>query len=75
MNHARHTEGAFETVIEASMLAHGYVSEPAAGFDREKAIFPEAVLEFIRNTQPKEWKALEALHGPKTGAQILRRRA
>lgn len=71
MNHARHSEGAFETVIEATILANGAVAEPAAGFDRERAIFPETVLDFIRDTQPKEWKALEALHGEKTGAQIL----
>jgi type I restriction enzyme R subunit len=71
MNHARHSEGAFETVIETTMLANGAVPEPAAGFDRERAIFPETVLAFIRATQPKEWKALEALHGDKTGAQIL----
>ena len=71
MNHARHSEGAFETAIEATMLANGAVPEPATGFDRERAIFPETVLAFIRATQPKEWKALEALHGEKTGAQIL----
>lgn len=71
MNYARHSESAFETVIEATMLASGAVSEPASGFDRDRAIFPEAVLDFIRATQPKEWKALEALHGEKTGAQIL----
>lgn len=71
MNNARHSEAAFETVIEATMLANGYVSEPAAGFDRDRAIFPETVLEFIRTTQSKEWKGLEALHGDKTGAQIL----
>lgn len=71
MNHARHSEGAFETVIEATMLTDGYVPEPEAGFDREKAIFPETVLDFIRTTQPKEWKALEALHGAKTGVQII----
>ena len=71
MNHARHSEGAFETVIEATMLAHGVMPEPASGFDRDRAIFPEAVLSFIRDTQPKEWKALEALHGEKTGAQVL----
>jgi type I restriction enzyme R subunit len=71
MNHARHSEGAFETVIEATLLANGYVSQPAEGFDRDRAIFPETVLDFIRSTQPKEWKALEALHGEKTGAQIL----
>lgn len=71
MNHARHSEGAFETVIEATMLANGAVLEPASGFDRDRAIFPEAVLTFIRETQPKEWNALEALHGEKTGAQVL----
>ena len=71
MNHARHSEGAFETVIEATLLANGYVPQAAAELDRDRAIFPATVLEFIRATQPKEWKALEALHGEKTGAQIL----
>lgn len=71
MNYARHSEGAFETVIEATMLANGAVLEPASGFDRTRAIFPETTLSFIRDTQPKEWKALEALHGEKTGAQVL----
>jgi len=71
MNHARHTEGAFETVIEATLLANGYVAQPADGFDRDRAVFPEAVLDFIQSTQPREWKALEALHGEKTGAQVL----
>ncbi|GLS81467.1 type I restriction endonuclease subunit R [Paracoccus marinus] len=71
MSHARHSEGAFETIIEATMLANGAVPEPASGFDRDRAIFPETVLSFIRETQPKEWKALEALHGEKTGSQVL----
>jgi type I restriction enzyme, R subunit len=71
MNHARHSEGAFETVIEATMLGNGMVPEPSTGFDRDRAIFPETVLEFIRTTQPKEWKALEALHGEKTSMQVL----
>lgn len=71
MNHARHSEGAFETIIEATMLANGAVPEPASGFDRDRAIFPETVLSFIRETQPKDWKALEALHGEKTGSQVL----
>ena len=64
-------EHAFETVIEKYFLAHGYVSVDGVGFDRERAIFPETVLSFIRETQPKEWNKLEALHGEKTGEQIL----
>ncbi|HEX6640600.1 MAG TPA: type I restriction endonuclease, partial [Thermoanaerobaculia bacterium] len=65
------SEEAFETVIESHLLAHGYVNVAREGFDRERAIFPETVLSFIRETQPKEWSKLETLHGEKTGEQIL----
>jgi type I restriction enzyme R subunit len=68
---ARHTEDAFETVIDGVLLANGYTSLAPKHFDRASAIFPSAVIDFIRATQPREWKALEALHGDKTSAQIL----
>ncbi|MBN8455306.1 MAG: DEAD/DEAH box helicase family protein [Candidatus Accumulibacter sp.] len=67
----RHSETAFESVIEAHLLQNGCVPVAREGFDRERAIFPETVLAFIRETQPKEWAKLEALHGDKTGEQIL----
>ena len=56
-------EKAFETVIESYLLSHGYISVPRDGFDREGAVFPETTLAFIRETQPKEWAKLDALHG------------
>ncbi len=59
------SEAAFETAIEAALLTDGYVSLPSTAFDRERAIFPETVLEFIRGTQPREWGKLEALHVPR----------
>ena len=68
---SRTSEHAFETVIEEHLLRKGYVPIAREGFDRERAIFPETVLAFIRETQPKEWAKLEALHGDKTGEQIL----
>ena len=67
----RHSEAAFEMVIEHHLLNHGYTAVSRESFDRERAIFPSAVLDFIRETQPKEWAKLEALHGAKTGEQIL----
>ena len=67
----RGSEAAFETVIESHLLLNGYVSVPSNGFDRDRAIFPETVLGFIRETQCREWSRLEALHGADTGAQIL----
>lgn len=65
------TETAFESVIEAHLLAHGYLGLAPGGFDRERAIFPETVLDFIQETQPKEWARLETLHGARTGEQVL----
>lgn len=65
------SEAAFETVIETHLLARGFVSSDAATFERASAIFPAAALDFIRETQPKVWKQLEALHGTKTGEQVL----
>jgi len=65
------SEAAFETVIESQLLSRGYVRVEEEGFDRERAIFPGMVLDFIRSTQPKEWAKLEALHGAKTGEQVL----
>ena len=67
----RHTEAAFETVIEAHLLTHGYVAVPRDGFDRPRAIFPDAVLGFLRDTQPAEWARLEALLGERTSEQVL----
>ena len=71
MNTPRHSEAAFETVIEAHLLQNGYTPVTRKGFDRERAIFPNTVLTFIRDTQPKEWAKLEAQNGQKTSEQIL----
>ena len=71
MIESRHTESAFESVIEEHLLQNGYVVEDRGGFDRERAIFPETVLALIHATQPKEWARLETLLGKRTGEQIV----
>ncbi len=65
------SEAAFETAIEAALLADGYEKLISDTFDRERAIFPEVALDFIRATQPKIWGKLEALHGEETGDRAL----
>lgn len=67
----RTSEAAFETAIEAALLGEGYTRVDAKGFDRERAIFPDEALAFIRSTQGKVWEKLEALHGEQTGARVL----
>ena len=67
----RTSEAAFETAIEAVLLADGYNQIAALDFDRERAIFPDEALAFIRATQGKVWDKLEVLHGEQTGARVL----
>jgi len=67
---ARHSEAAFETVIEQHLLGHGY-AQTVGTFDPSRAIFPDEAIAFIRETQPKEWAKLEALHGDNTATQVL----
>ena len=65
------SEAAFETAIEDILLNDGYEKIPSEHFDRERAIFPEIVLSFIKSTQQKVWDKLEALHGEHTGERVL----
>lgn len=65
------SESAFESVIEAHLLNHGYHLVDKSGYDKTRAIFPQTVLAFIRTTQPTAWAKLEALHGANTAEQIL----
>ena len=67
----RTSEAAFETAIEAALLDDGYTRVDGKGFDRERAVFPDEALAFIRATQGKTWDKLEALHGEQTGARVL----
>jgi len=68
-----HTEDAFETVIEAHLLRNRYVSVDRKSFHRGLAIFSEFMLAAILQTTSGEsrLRKLEALHGDKTGEQIL----
>lgn len=65
-------ECCFEETIEIHLLVNGYALLPAAGYDAESALFTGTTLDFIRNTQAKEWAKLEALHGANTEATILK---
>ena len=67
----RHDELAFETVVETHLFQSGYVPLEPEGYDSGQAVFPAITLSFIRETQPKEWAKLEALHGERTGEQVL----
>jgi len=67
-----HREIAFETAIEQSLLSQGvYAQADPANFDRERCLDPTILIPFLRETQPKEWAALERLHGERTEEVVL----
>lgn len=56
----QHDERAFEDAIEHSLVENGgYRRGDPNDFDAERGIFPAAVLEFIKKTQPDKWTYLE----------------
>ena len=54
MSILRHSETALETMIKVHLHRNGFVPVAKEGFNRERPIFSETVLAFIRQTQPKE---------------------
>lgn len=72
-----HTEARLEDAIVAELCAGGYAfvdyrsGEARDRYDRERALDPVAVLDFLRSTQEKVWKSLEAIHGGDTGAVVI----
>ena len=67
-----HTEKAFETAIEEYLIAAGgYEKGDPDKFDRDRALFPQDILSFVRETQPEEWAYLEKLQKNKAEETLL----
>ena len=58
-----HTERAFETYVEATLLERGgWQRGTTAEWDVERALFPARVCAFLEATQPELWAEMRALH-------------
>ncbi len=56
-------EVAFESAIEHVLLRQGYLKGNPAEFDPYLGLFPARLINFIKDTQPKAWEALETIYG------------
>lgn len=51
----------------------GYESKPSAGYDKQLGLYPQDLLDFVRETQPRQWERLERIHGVKAGEKFCKR--
>ncbi|MDA0787873.1 MAG: hypothetical protein O2780_00275 [Proteobacteria bacterium] len=65
------TEKAFESYVEQMLLAKGWQPGNVSGWDRERALFPQAITDFITATQPQLWEAMRTQHGAQLEAMLL----
>lgn len=72
---SHHKEIEFENDICNHLAAHGweYAADDAARYDRARALFPEDVVAWVRQAQPKAWDALAKNHGPAAENVLLDR--
>ncbi len=69
-----HTEINFENEICEHLAANGWLYSPNDnGYDRARALFPEDVLAWVQETQPKAWESIAKSHGSHATDTLLNR--
>ena len=70
-----HKEINFEIEICGHLATHGwfFADGDAAKYDRARAIFPDDVLAWVQDTQPKAWDAIVKNHGANAADTLLTR--
>jgi len=67
------SEKAFESYVEEILLTRsGWQQGTNTEWDKELALFPTQVVEFLRETQPEAWGKMADLHGDGLEPQIIR---
>jgi type I restriction enzyme R subunit len=69
-----HTEKTFETAIEEELVDKGgYVKGEPDSIDRETALDSGTIIQFLKTSQPKEWKELSDIHGYEIDTKVINR--
>jgi len=70
-----HQEISFEDEVCTVLANAGWLYSFAAAqaYDRARALFPEDLIAWVQETQPKAWEALQKTHGATAGETLLNR--
>lgn len=67
-----HKEVNFEDYIEAYLIDQaGYARGDNKAYDKDKAVFAEDAVHFVKTTQPKYWERLERIKGEGAEEQLI----
>ena len=67
------TELKFEEHIEKHLNSIGYSSTNFSEYDRNLCLIKDQVINFIKQSQPKNWEKLNESHGSITETKLLQR--
>ena len=73
MSELKPTEKKFEDHIESYLNSIDYESINFNNYDRNLCLIKKKTIEFIKNTQPKEWNRLREIYDEDTENKILSR--
>lgn len=72
--HSNHREDVFETEVVELLTKHsGYIEGTSKGYDKELALYPEDLINYIKATSPKAYEKLEKMNGTKVDEAICKR--
>lgn len=68
-----HKEVKFEEELVAHLVSHGWQEGDPARYDQALALYPDDLIGWLQETQPKEWAKLAAWHNGDTERLLLER--
>ena len=71
--HQVHKEQVFETELVEHLRTHGWREGSDTQYDKELALYPEDLLEFVKETQPSEWTKFNRWHNSHSDSVFLKR--
>lgn len=67
-----HTELTFESSIEEALLQNGgYIKGYSQEFDVHQGLFPNYVITFLKQSQPKAWDKITNIHKDETDKKVI----
>lgn len=71
--HSIHTEATFEAAIVEHLCSHGWIQGNSSDFSKDLAFDKKAIIDFVQNSQSKEWEKLKQYYKDETEIKFIQR--